>query len=133
MAADKRDYYEVLGVGKDASEDEIKKHTEKKQSNITPTSTLATKPRRKNSKRQTRHMKSSAIRIKRHAMTNSVMQALTRTTAQAAATRSAADFRAILSAAESILTSVIFSQAFSAAAAQAADVRTPTHRGAAKI
>ena len=29
MAQEKRDYYEVLGVSKGASEDEIKKHTKK--------------------------------------------------------------------------------------------------------
>ena len=29
MAAEKRDYYEVLGVNKGASEDEIKKHIRK--------------------------------------------------------------------------------------------------------
>ena len=32
--ADKRDYYEVLGVGKDASEDEIKKATVSWRANI---------------------------------------------------------------------------------------------------
>ena len=36
MAADKRDYYEVLGVGKDASEDEIKKAYRKKAKQYHP-------------------------------------------------------------------------------------------------
>lgn len=43
----KRDYYEVLGVDKNASEDEIKRHTAKSPSSITPTAIRATgKPKR---------------------------------------------------------------------------------------
>ena len=37
MAENKRDYYEVLGVSKGASEEEIKKHTKSSRASITPT------------------------------------------------------------------------------------------------
>ena len=37
MAQEKRDYYEVLGVSKGASEDEIKKHIKSWPANTTPT------------------------------------------------------------------------------------------------
>lgn len=43
----KRDYYEVLGVSKDATEDEIKRLTEKSPSNIIRTGILAIKRLRK--------------------------------------------------------------------------------------
>ena len=36
MAENKRDYYEVLGISKGASEDEIKRRTVLLQKNITP-------------------------------------------------------------------------------------------------
>lgn len=37
MAQEKRDYYEVLGVSKGASEDEIKKHTKSWRGSTTRT------------------------------------------------------------------------------------------------
>ena len=37
MAENKRDYYEVLGVSKGASEEEIKKHTKSWRASTTPT------------------------------------------------------------------------------------------------
>ena len=37
MAENKRDYYEVLGVSKGASEEEIKKHTKSSRASITLT------------------------------------------------------------------------------------------------
>lgn len=49
--ADKRDYYEVLGVSKGASEDEIKKAYRQSAKNIIPTFIPATKNVKKNSKR----------------------------------------------------------------------------------
>lgn len=39
--AEKRDYYEVLGVSKDATEDQLKKHTESLPKKITPIFTPA--------------------------------------------------------------------------------------------
>lgn len=52
----KRDYYEVLGVDKNASEDEIKKHIEKLLLNITQIRIQVTNLQKRNSKRLLRLM-----------------------------------------------------------------------------
>ena len=52
--SENRDFYEVLGVDKKATADEIK-NTEKKPYNITPTAIPATKKPRRNSRRRLRH------------------------------------------------------------------------------
>ena len=45
--AEKRDYYEVLGVNKNATDDELKKHIENLQKNIIQTLILITKKKQK--------------------------------------------------------------------------------------
>lgn len=46
MAENKRDYYEVLGVSKDADEDTLKKHTENLPRNTILTQILVTRRQR---------------------------------------------------------------------------------------
>lgn len=53
--SEKRDFYEVLGVDKKATADEIKKAYRKKLYNITPTAIPATKKPRRNLRRRLRH------------------------------------------------------------------------------
>ena len=74
--AEKRDYYEVLGVEKNASADEIKKRIVKKRYNFTQTRTLVTNKQKKNSKRQLRLMKYYLILKRNNVMTSLDMQAL---------------------------------------------------------
>ena len=51
MADTKRDYYEVLGVDRNATAEEIKKAYRKKPFSITPTKTPEIKKQKRNSKR----------------------------------------------------------------------------------
>lgn len=64
MPEEKRDYYEVLGVQKGATEDEIKKHTGKRLKNTTPICTRTIKKQKKNSRNATKHTKCFRTRIK---------------------------------------------------------------------
>lgn len=115
----KRDYYEVLGVGKSASKDEIKKLTASFLKNITRTSTK--KPERmKNSKKSKKPMK-HFLMTKNGPITTSLATPI-----------QIRDLAAEVSAAatSAALGLTIFSQAFSEAA-QGGETRMP--RGRAPI
>ena len=75
MMADKRDYYEVLGVSKGASEDEIKRLTVRALKSTTLTSIREIRNVKKNSKKSTRLTRYFQIKIKKPAMTSTVTQA----------------------------------------------------------
>lgn len=74
MPEEKRDYYEVLGVQKGASSDEIKKHTEKQQRSIIPILILMTKLQKKNSKNATKLMRFFQTLIKKHDTISSALR-----------------------------------------------------------
>ena len=74
--SEKRDYYEVLGLSKGASEEEIKKHTAKWRKNITRT-LIRNRVRKRNLKRSMRHMKYLAIRRRELLTINLAMQVWT--------------------------------------------------------
>ena len=67
-----KDYYEVLGVDRTASEDEIKKPTENLPSSITRTKTPATKRQKRNSRKSQAPSRSSRIVTRGESTTNSV-------------------------------------------------------------
>ena len=73
--ADKRDYYEVLGVQKGASEDEIKKAYRQSAKNTIPTFTPATRTARRSSRRSTRLTRCFPTAKSARAMTSSATRA----------------------------------------------------------
>lgn len=75
MMADKRDYYEVLGVSKGASEDEIKKAYRQSAKKYHPDLHPGDKECEENSKKSTRLTRYFQIKIKKPAMTSTVTQA----------------------------------------------------------
>lgn len=101
----KRDYYEVLGVSKSASKDEIKRLIESCQKNIILT--LTKKPdQMKSLKKSKKHTKRCLMTKNGLITTNLAILILTKASAAA-----------VLAAATSaVLVSMIFSQVFSAAA-----------------
>lgn len=75
MAEAKRDYYEVLGVQKGATEDEIKKAYRKTAKNIILIFILTIRKLRKNLKSATRHMRCFQTLRKRRATISLDLQA----------------------------------------------------------
>jgi hypothetical protein len=73
--ADKRDYYEVLGIEKGASEDEIKKRIEKTQKNTIRIFTPAIKRPRKSSRRLTKRTRFSQTKESARVMISTVTPA----------------------------------------------------------
>lgn len=74
MAEEKRDYYEVLGVQKGCTDDELKKAYRQLAKNTILTSIRAIKMQKQNSKRSTRLMLFCPIRKNVPVTTSLVMQ-----------------------------------------------------------
>lgn len=126
--ADKRDYYEVLGVDKNASADDIKKAYRKKAKQYHPDLNPGDKEAEAKFKEANEAYEVLSDEQKKLVMTNTVMQELTRTSVQAVAASTADS--------ATILIWETYSPAFSAAQADSAvaeDVPTRTVRDAAKI
>ena len=81
--AEKRDYYEVLGVDKNADDATIKKHTDSWPRNITLTLTREIRMLKPNSRRQVKPTPFCQIRKNVQPMTNTDMLHLIRTRLQA--------------------------------------------------
>ncbi len=77
MAESKRDYYEVLGVPKNADDAALKKHIAPLLRNITRTVIQEMQRQRKSLRRRQKHTVCSATRISGVSMTSSVMLLLT--------------------------------------------------------
>ena len=72
--AEKRDYYEVLGVSKGASDDELKKAYRREAKKYHPDLHPGDKEAEANSKRSMKLMRCSLTARKRHVMTSSAMR-----------------------------------------------------------
>ena len=117
MPEDKRDYYEVLGIDKNATDEDIKRAYRKKAKECHPdlhpndkeaearfkelneaNEVLSDPDKRARLKNVTKLMKFFQTHRKKHAMTNSALPVLTLTTVQARAAASAVDLAAALTA-----------------------------------
>ena len=121
----KRDYYEVLGVSKDASADDIKKAYRKAAMKYHPTVTPATRLPRKNSRRPGKPTKSCPTLTSARGTTSTVLPELTPTLARAALA-TAAQALAVPDSAGLTASAIwgIFSASSSAVAATVAPSRT---------
>ena len=98
MPEDKRDYYEVLGVSKNASDDEIKKAYRKTAKKYHPDLNPDNPEAEAKFKECNEAYEVLQTRKKKHAMTNSALPVLTLNTVQARAAASAVDLAAALTA-----------------------------------
>ena len=124
MAENKRDYYEVLGISKGASEEEIKKAYKKLARKYHPDMNPGDKEAEEKFKEVNEANEVLSDPEKRRATISSALPASIRATARAPAVHTAAQ------ASISVIWATF--SAASLAAASAADGQTPTRRSAAR-